>query len=264
MSALVVTDLDRTLVFSRRRLGGIAPAALACVERRDGVPCGWMTPRSSALLAELAAAALWVPVTTRTTAEFSRLALPGPPRVVVCAHGGVLLVDGRPDEAWGARVARVAARAAPVGEVARLVSGLVGTPRVCEGLFLVVDVDPARVPPGSSDDLAAALRPCGWWTRRVDRKLYAFPAGLDKASALGALRARFGGDPVLAAGDSVLDAGMLGAADAAVVPAHGEPGELPSSVAATRSSGVAAGEEIAAWLLARAAGVGTGPAAPAV
>jgi hypothetical protein len=59
---------------------------------------------------------------------------------------------------------------------------------------------------------------------------------------------------VLAAGDSLLDADLLLRTDAAGRPAHGELHTLgwhTDEVAVTASAGVRAGEEIAAWLLAR-------------
>ena len=61
---------------------------------------------------------------------------------------------------------------------------------------------------------------------------------------------------LLAAGDSPLDADLLHTADAGVQPVDGAlhaAGWRAAHVAVTRGVGLAAGEEIAGWLLARAA-----------
>ena len=66
---------------------------------------------------ELAARHLLVPVTTRTVAQFARIALPSPARHAVCANGGVLLVDGERDAAWADWVRATCAVSAPLAEV---------------------------------------------------------------------------------------------------------------------------------------------------
>src|SRR5205814_861532 len=63
------------------------------------------------------------------------------------------------------------------------------------------------------------------------------------------------GGPLLAAGDSLLDADLLDAADAAIRPAHGElaaTGFTRPHVAVTPSTGVAAGAELLKWIHDRA------------
>jgi hypothetical protein len=68
--------------------------------------------------------------------------------------------------------------------------------------------------------------------------------------------ARVGEGPLLAAGDSLLDADLLAAADAAIRPAHGELADVGftrNHLAVTRSTGVIAGAELLEWLADRAA-----------
>jgi hypothetical protein len=66
---------------------------------------------------------------------------------------------------------------------------------------------------------------------------------------------------LLAAGDSLLDADLLEAADAAIRPAHGEladTGWIRPHVAVTAARGGWAGAEILAWLRERSAATVTG------
>ena len=88
------------------------------------------------------------------------------------------------------------------------------------------------------------------------RKVYAVPRPLTKSAAAAEVLTRTGGGPLLAAGDSLLDADLLAAADAAIRPAHGEladAGFSPDGLAVTRASGVLAGAELLGWLRDRAA-----------
>jgi len=268
VSPLVATDLDRTLVHSARAAGPDVPGDVLCLERRRGVPTAMLTRRTAATLVELARRATWVPATTRSAAEFRRLGL-GPglglgttPRFAVCASGGVLLVDGAPDPVWGARVRDLLAGGAPVAgaaelfarHLARLDPGTAGSVGDADGVLLVARV--ADPPAGWLDELAADCDARGWRVARHGAKVHLLPARLDKSVAVAEVRERVAAARLLAAGDSPLDADLLLAADAGIQPADGALRAADwraPHVALTRGVGLRAGEEIAAWLLARAA-----------
>ncbi|MGF1429486.1 HAD family hydrolase [Kitasatospora sp. LaBMicrA B282] len=267
---MVASDLDQTLIYSQRsaELPSDSPARLRLVERDDqGQPLSYLTERAAGLLAELAAAAVFVPVTTRTVAQYRRVRLPGAagaPAFAVCANGGRLLVDGRPDPDWDAAVAaRLAAAGAPLAEVADRLSRSVDPDwllrrRVAEDLFCYLVVDRAGLPEGWLAELTAWCADRGWGVSLQGRKVYAVPRALTKSAAVAEVARRVGGDPaVLAAGDALLDADLLLAADRGWRPGHGELAERgwtgPRVTALTRR-GALAGEEILAELLAGARG----------
>jgi hypothetical protein len=266
VSTLVATDLDRTLVHSARAAGPDVPGDVLCLERRRGVATAMLTRRTAATLVELARRAIWVPVTTRSVAEFRRLrvgsAVGVTPRFAVCASGGVLLVDGAPDPTWEARVRVLLADGASVAEaadlfarhLARLDPATTGPVRDADGVLLVARVaDPAS---GWLDELAADCDARGWRVATHGAKVHLVPARLDKSVAVAEVRERVAAVRLLAAGDSPLDADLLLAADAGVQPVDGAlhaAGWCAAHVAVTAGIGLAAGEEIAAWLLARAA-----------
>ena len=118
---LVATDLDRTMIYSRTAAGAdqFAAHAPVCVEIYDDAPLSYMTAAAHTLLGDLTARAAVVPTTTRTPAQYQRIALPGAPyRYAVTSNGGAILVDGRPDLRWRRRIDRIAAAAGPsVGAV---------------------------------------------------------------------------------------------------------------------------------------------------
>lgn len=257
---IVCLDLDRTVIYSANALGlhpsdADAPA-LRCVETYQDAPLSYLTEAAADLLHELHAHAVVVPTTTRTPEQLARVLLPGPPpRYAIASNGGHLLVDGAPDPAWGELVAARLRGCAPIAEVdAHLhaeAGAFVRTLREAPGLFLYAVVDRAALPAGWVAALADWCGPRGWTVSLQGSKVYLVPRPLTKSAAALEVRARVGGGPLLAAGDSLLDADLLDVADAAIRPAHGELAEIGfvrDHLAVTTTAGVRAGEELLTWL----------------
>jgi hypothetical protein len=257
VTVLVATDLDRTLIFSRtaRELGADdAPAV--CVERYDGEPASFMTAAAAQSFAALARHAVVVPVTTRILTQYRRVRLPGPAApFAIVANGGLLLVDGEPDQDWTRQVARRLAASAPLHEVWAHV-GAACRPeftdklRDADGFFCYAVIRPAAVPAGFVAELSAWASARGWRTSLQGRKLYWVPEQLSKSAAMHEVAARVDATLVLAAGDSLLDVDLLLAADRGIRPRHGElyaQGWSAPTVECTATSGIVAGEEIVNW-----------------
>lgn len=263
--ALAACDLDRTVIYSAAALGIVgadtdAPDLLVA-EVYGGAPISFLTAAAARTLAALAEAALLVPATTRTREQYARVRLPGRPhRYAVTGNGAHLLVDGIADPGWSAHMRAVlAAGCAPLAEVAARLAAtctddLVRTRRVAEDAFAYAVLHRRDLlAPDALADLAAWCAPRGWGVSLQGRKVYCVPHPLTKSAAVQEVVRREGLDGFVAAGDSVLDAALLDAAAAGIRPAHGELHGLGWSrphVAVTRASGVLAGEEIAAHLLA--------------
>jgi hypothetical protein len=260
VTVLVAVDLDQTVVFSRRSAGEAGPSVV--VEHLDGEELSSMTVGAVAAYRDLAARHIVVPVTTRTVAQFQRIALPTPPPYAVCANGGVLLSAAGRDEDWAAWVASVVAASAPLADVVSRLSAVQGQPwvrlvRTAEDLFAyLVAHSRELIPVDWLTGLAAELEPLGWGVSVQGRKVYAVPAGLSKASAVARLVDQLGATSLLAAGDSLLDQPLLELAAAsagAVRPRHGELEDLGWGGAhVTAASGARAGEELLGWLSDRA------------
>ena len=285
MTALIATDLDRTMIYSRGAMelavteSDVAERPgdedLLCVEVYDGKPLSYVTSAAEAMLRKLTASAVVVPTTTRTVAQFQRIDLPGAPwRYAITTNGGNILVDGVPDAGWrsGVDIAMADGGASLVevgAELSRRIDdSWVRSSRVADELFsyLVVDLD--AMPSGFVEEWNDWCVDRGWGASRQGRKIYTMPDAVCKSRAVAEVRTRLVDDgvlapeaPVLAAGDGALDANMLSAADAAIRPRHGELETLDWQhpiLSVTGSSGIAAGEEILRWFADRVArGAGT-------
>ncbi|MFF7387599.1 HAD family hydrolase [Streptomyces scabiei] len=255
---LVASDLDRTLIYSSAALALTMPDAraprLLTVEVHESKPLSYMTETAAGLLAELGDTAVFVPTTTRTRKQYQRISLPGPePTYAICANGGHLLVDGVTDVAWHERVtARLAEECAPLAEVRDHLAATahptwVRKHRVAEELFVYLVVERELLPEEWVKELAVWAENRGWTVSLQGRKLYAVPKPLTKSAAMREVARRTGVELTLAAGDSLLDADLLLAADRSWRPGHGELAEagfLAPGVTALPERGVLAGERI--------------------
>ena len=266
---VVFSDLDRTLVYSPSALllegSDESAPRLLCVEVHDGRPLSFVTETAAADLTTIARSRRLVPTTTRTVEQYRRIHLPGgPPAYAICANGGRILADGVEDADWSrAVVDSVATTSAPLPEMLERLTGLcaprgaepfVDKIRQAADLFCYVVVKRSWVPSGWIAEVSSVAQECGWDVSIQGRKVYIVPGALDKAHAAVEVAARLGASLTYAAGDSFLDAALLEMADASIVPKHAELTEVGWSAAharVTRHAGVRAGEEIAAWMLAR-------------
>lgn len=258
MPAVVASDLDRTLIYSAAALALTMPDAraprLLCVEVHESRPLSYMTETAAQLLTDLGDEAVFVPTTTRTRKQYQRINLPGPqPTYAICANGGHILVDGETDRDWHARVlARLADECAPLSEVQEHLLRTadpvwVRKHRVAEDLFAYLVVERELLSEEWVKELAVWAENRGWTVSLQGRKIYAVPKPLTKSAAMREVVRRTGADLTLAAGDSLLDADLLLAADRSWRPGHGELADADWTAPAVRAlpeRGVLAGERI--------------------
>lgn len=266
LQALVATDLDRTMIYSRNAFSTTAEIPTVCVEHLEGAPLSFMTTAAALRMQRLTEPAAVIPTTTRTIKQFTRIQLPGAPwRYAVTSNGGNILVDGVPDMRWRIDIdAKVRAGGATLSEVSaelrgRIDDSWVSKFRIADHLFCYLVVKPKAVP---ADFLAEWDRWCrdrGWTASQQGRKIYTMPQAVCKSVAVAEVRNRMlaAGEladtaRTLAAGDGALDAEMLRAADRAIRPRHGELEQLnwtSPNLTVTKASGILAGEEIVDWFI---------------
>jgi hypothetical protein len=260
-TTVVASDLDRTLIYSGSALqlpGTDAEApSLLSVEVLEGRPHSFMTVSTAQRLQRIAAAATFVPTTTRTVAQYQRVRLHGiAPRFAVTSNGGNILIDGVPDLDWNAGLhqavvsggvtldqvkAELKARSDPEWMLKR---------RTGDELFCYAVVEPALLPADWVHEWRAWCAERGWVVSMQARKIYAIPAGVSKEAALQEVCRRAGAGRMLASGDGALDAGFLAAADAGIRPPHGELATMNwqhPTVRVTERAGVLAADDMTTW-----------------
>jgi hypothetical protein len=255
---LIACDLDRTLIYSARAFwletADTDAPSIVVSEVYQGVPLSYMTRAAEQLLQGFADTATFVPVTTRTLAQYSRVRLPGPvPHFAVTTNGGTILTDGVPDPDWSrALQSRLSTDAAPLAQVRALLEDPAATDWIlrvhtAEDLFTYAIIDRDAMPETWIAALHAQCLALGWTVSVQGRKLYCVPAAVNKSSAVAEVRRRLGAPTVLAAGDSLLDQRMLEEAHFAYRPAHGELHEADfqnHNLTITDARGILAGEEL--------------------
>ncbi|MGN5734079.1 HAD family hydrolase [Arthrobacter psychrochitiniphilus] len=263
-SSVVACDLDRTLIYSKNALwltGADKDApAMVVAEVYEGAPLSFMTRTAQELLLLVQQLACFVPATTRTQAQYQRVQLPGPvPEYAITSNGGVLLHHGTPDTAWNAQlIASLRACCAPLEEIQAHLSKPEFAPwilrlRQAEDLFVYAIIDREAMPEAFLSELVDLCATAGWRVSVQGRKLYCVPEPINKRAALAEVVSRTGTGKVIAAGDSLLDQGMLELAHLAFRPLHGELHDADyraSHLRLTSVRGVLAGEEILRSILA--------------
>lgn len=257
---IYASDLDRTLIYSLGAIGvpedspGLVPAEIV-----DGRTVSYISQHALDLLKELAAKIIFMPVTTRTIAEYRRINLFQEtviPDYAVTSNGGNILVNGIVDKEWRAAIGRMVERGSAAAEEAgRLVRSVVREEwiidaRYCDDLFYSIMVHRASLPMDEINRLSEHLNGLGWRVSLQGRKLYVVPEAVNKSDAIIHVRRTVRSEPMVASGDSLLDKSLLASADYAIAPCHGEifaeqqAGLVKLEYPFTKQTGVFAGDEI--------------------
>lgn len=259
MKLLFASDLDQTLIYSRRSMGsGVGEEELREVERFEGRPQSFMTKKSQRALWSLDDSTFFLPVTTRTQAQYERVTgiYEGkePPRFAVISNGAVILEDGEPIREWSDHIRQQCVSQNTIihellPEIERHFSEeWVLRIREADGWFVYLIIDRERFPEEKLGFYAKTFRKLGWEMSLQGRKLYFMPESITKAGAMEYVKDRLEADYVIAAGDSLLDRCLLESADVGLLAAHGEAARsnvpVPGHIEITKNHGIKAGEEI--------------------
>ncbi|MEK3899624.1 HAD family hydrolase [Paenibacillus sp. FSL R7-0179] len=229
---IYASDLDRTLIYSLSAIGvpedtpGLVPAEVV-----DGRTVSYISQQALATLKELAAKIVFMPVTTRTIAQYRRINLFQEtviPDYAITSNGGNILVNGVVDNDWRTAVGRAVERGSAAAEEAeRIVRAVVReewiiSRRYCDELFYTFVVHRDSLPLEEIARMAQRLGELGWRVSLQGRKLYIVPEAVNKSDAILHVRRTVHSEPMVASGDSLLDKSLLAAADYAIAPCHGE------------------------------------------
>ena len=229
MNVLFTSDLDRTLIFSKRRM--LANTCYKSIEQLDGQTISYMSKTTYNRLVQLHAVLDFVPVTTRSLQQYTRLTLfqyELTPKIAIVANGGVILRNGKIDEVWQQHIyKRQAALPLLYEQVQEHYSSMFTAPFVrrlyeVDSLFFVLTIEDGKLPEESLLQFRIDLEQFEWTCYLLGRKLYILPCFLTKGAAVQYIKSQTSYDWHVAAGDSMMDLSMLELADTCFIPQHGE------------------------------------------
>ena len=229
---IIASDLDRTLMYSARAIKELNAAEeqeLKPVEMKEGRWIGFMTETALRNLKQLSQQALFIPVTTRTTEQFSRIVIFETDialKYAITANGADILYYGRKLEEWSEQVLQTMnTESLSMAEMLALLKSegfsYASELRQVENLFFYYHFKsvPDLLDKNALHALAAVS---GWRISLQGRKLYFIPKAISKGAALEFICQREGLKAVAGAGDSILDWDFLQHCQHRFVPKHGE------------------------------------------
>ncbi|PLS03522.1 HAD family hydrolase [Neobacillus cucumis] len=258
---IFASDLDRTLIYSERaikELGKPEGWRLTPVEKKGNNWVAYMTENAYIQLKELSSTSLFIPVTTRTTAQFKRFVIfPEDIRIkyAITSNGANILLQGQPIMEWSNHIQKHLKQESVLqvellSILYREGIRLAGERKQAEEWFFyyILNCLPSESERKSIEQLASQN---GWRISFQGRKLYFVPKAISKGNALDYICKLEGGKAVVGAGDSLLDWDFLKDCHYRFIPNHGELARHLGTVAfedessiITKNSGVSAGEEI--------------------
>lgn len=205
---IFIADLDNTLIFSKRKITGES------VIIEDFKEPSEMLVAVQKKLEIIAKKCLFVPVTTRNIAQYTRIhMLENVPKLAFCSNGGNLFEDGVLDEHYANTYKKSIAPA--IAQMENCVSFMRAEGhlmRTADDLFYYTKTEDKSLPAYIKSKVDCGLLEVEF----SGEKLYVFPKTLNKSIAVKVLRERYPEAKIIAAGDSQLDIPMLEMADIAL------------------------------------------------
>lgn len=258
---LYASDLDQTLIYSERSRGmELDPNTMLPAEMVDGRITSHISKLALERLQRIVEQIPFVPVTTRVIELYDRIHLFRDhvvPAYAITSNGAHILKSGQIDKEWHAYIMEDVHKLSAPADEAITVFHRIAQPEwvvresYWEDTFFSVLVKREDMPYEQVMALAPELEQLGWGLSIQGRKVYLVPLPVSKNRAIAHVKTLCGATHVIASGDSLLDLGLLQAADEAIAPAHGELyraygtgtlKELPFGF--TARSGIVAAEDI--------------------
>lgn len=211
INILIACDLDNTLIHSYKH----KKDGDACIEMLKDKEQGYADPKVYDLLNELKEYAWYIPLTTRSIEQYSRIKWPkgADPRYAVTTNGAVLLDNGTRQASWEEDSKKVVEPYR--NDINSILSGLekdseFKIKRIVDDMFAFASCMDGIDPKKKVSEYCGKSRLIA---ESTGRKIYFFPPELGKGQALRRLKKFLNPEFVIAAGDSMIDIPMLEEAD---------------------------------------------------
>lgn len=221
-------------------------------ETLDGKEISYISRKTARHLRKIHQDMYFIPVTTRTTEQYQRIAFFQKeviPEYAVTTNGGCILQNGSPIREWSSFIESRLQSCMPMkdmlGELAKLpLSEAAERIRTAHHYFVYLILGEEGLRGINAACVKAWAADKGWQASLQGRKLYFIPEPLNKWRAVDYLKRELNIDEVYTAGDSLLDFELIAQADYGVSPAHGEVLHHYPDLNATMHPGMKAADEI--------------------
>lgn len=224
MNLIYATDMDRTVIYSKKFLDEYKPKCkYEVAEKKEDREISYISTEVKEKLKKLNKQLNLkiVPVTTRSLEEFNRIDLGFKTKYVIVSNGGVILENGKPMSEWEEYINKnIALNELMLAsmDLEDLESTIRDT-KIIDGKYLFNKVENTEVFDVEVEILKERYTSLEFVRQR--NKVYAIPKAFSKAIALRWLQNKLKADTLVVSGDSELDLPMLAIANYAVIPKHG-------------------------------------------
>lgn len=203
---IFISDLDNTLIYSKNRLNGNK------IPIEDFKEPSYMLTSVIHKLKKINNDILFIPVTTRSIAQYSRINLSDiKPKIAFCSHAGNMIINGEISKEY--RDSIVIRES--INQISQCVEYLKKRDfdiRFVDDLFYFMKTEDNDIVKYLKDNIDTNLLDI----EISAKKLYIFPKNLNKSLAINKVRNMYKEATIIAAGDSILDIPMLEKADISI------------------------------------------------
>ena len=226
---VLTTDLDRTFIFSKQTVN-CSEHELICIEKLNGQDLSYISKNVQMLMARLDDTRLIIPVTTRSLSQYERIEVFQSayiPKFAIAANGGIVLNNGKRDTQWDEIITSNLQESMSFEQMAKHFTQDWQHPMFrsiasADQLFYVLMLIEEKIDKHWLEVLSHRIQKVGWKSYINGRKFYVLPKKLTKQSAVQYVLQQLEYSVHFAAGDSIMDLGMLQLAEKAFTPKHGE------------------------------------------
>lgn len=216
------SDLDQTLIYSSKWLQDGCDARL--IETIEERPVSYILESTIKVLDQIMTSHAFIPVTTRTEAQYRRINHGLDVDYAIVLNGGKVLINGEIDQEWASQVSKALMQGMTYDDAFSKLKPLVDVKGVeklrdAEGVFLYLIVN-EEFDRTVLENYRHALD--DWQMNDQGRKIYFVPNAVQKGKALRYVLNKIHAHKVVAAGDSLLDLSMRPECDVFIAPEHGK------------------------------------------
>jgi HAD superfamily hydrolase (TIGR01484 family) len=247
------SDLDRTLIYSKTMLDTYhSENEHELIETLDEREISYMSLTSKEALKKLNEDLLFIPVTTRSIAQYKRIRTFQQeiiPQYAITSNGGYILKDNRVLDVWTDHIREELKVCLPLDEMINKLRGMsylswIEKIKEADHLFVYLIINRSKVDSEKIEEIRKWAEELGWQMSLQGRKMYFVPHPINKWKAVQFLCDKLNIKTVFAAGDSLLDYDLISRAHYGISPLHGEVLAHYPVMNKTSSSGIDASEEI--------------------